>query len=201
MDDQRGVGSTLATGTPVEGWMLGEDVVREVLARLARGEHVKTIARELGVDKKTIKRWRRRGAWQPRVPRGVREGDRRLSRVSDATRSRGRLEWDRAAPRAPGAGLHGRLSAGAASAPAAADDAPLGGARDGALRDRPWGAGAGRFRPAAASGSLTSRRRSISLSSRSASRAGPWPTRTGMSGSIHCSTAMSGRSGISAACR
>ena len=49
MDDQgRSVGSTAATSTPVEGWMLQEDVVREVLARLARGEHVKTIARELG---------------------------------------------------------------------------------------------------------------------------------------------------------
>ena len=35
--------------------MLREDVVREVLARLARGEHVKTIARALGVDKKTIR--------------------------------------------------------------------------------------------------------------------------------------------------
>ena len=52
MDDQRDVGSPLATGTPVEGWMLREDVVREVLARLARGEHIKTVARELGVDKK-----------------------------------------------------------------------------------------------------------------------------------------------------
>ena len=49
MDDtQTDVGSTLAAGTPVEGWMLRQDVVREVLARLARGEHVKTIARELG---------------------------------------------------------------------------------------------------------------------------------------------------------
>src|SRR5215218_11040393 len=70
MDDQTtDVGSTPATGTPVEGWMLREDVVREVLARLARGEHVKAIARELGVDKKTIKRWRQRGAWRPRTPR------------------------------------------------------------------------------------------------------------------------------------
>ena len=49
--------------------MLREDMVREVLARLARGEHVKAIARELGVDKKTIKRWRQRGAWRPRAPR------------------------------------------------------------------------------------------------------------------------------------
>ena len=70
MDDQTmDVGSTPATGMPVEGWMLREDVVREVLARLARGEQVKTIARELGVDKKTVKRWRQRGAWRPRTPR------------------------------------------------------------------------------------------------------------------------------------
>ena len=70
MDEtQRGVGSTAASGTPVEGWMLREDIVREVLARLARGEHVKAIARELGVDKKTIKRWRQRGAWRRRGPR------------------------------------------------------------------------------------------------------------------------------------
>lgn len=48
--------------------MLREDVVREVLARLARGEGVKTIARELGVDKKTVKRWRTQGAWRPRAP-------------------------------------------------------------------------------------------------------------------------------------
>ena len=63
------VGSTSATTTPVESSMLHEDAVREVLARLARGEHVKTIARELGVDKKTIKRWRQRGAWRARQPR------------------------------------------------------------------------------------------------------------------------------------
>lgn len=49
--------------------MLREDIVREVLARLARGEHVKTLARELDVDKKTIKRWRQQGAWRPRTPR------------------------------------------------------------------------------------------------------------------------------------
>lgn len=70
MDDQStDVGSTSVHGAPVEGWMLREDAVREVLARLARGEHVKTIARELGVDKKTIKRWRQRGAWRARTPR------------------------------------------------------------------------------------------------------------------------------------
>lgn len=46
--------------------MLREDTVQEVLARLARGEGIKTIARELGMDRKTIKRWRRLGHWQPR---------------------------------------------------------------------------------------------------------------------------------------
>lgn len=70
MDDQtKDVGSTPVPKAPVEGWMLREDVVREVLARLTRGEPVKAIARELGIDKKTIKRWRQRGAWRPRAPR------------------------------------------------------------------------------------------------------------------------------------
>lgn len=55
--------------------MLGADTVQEVLARLARGEGVKALARELGVDRKTVKRWRRLGQWRPRQgrprPRGV----------------------------------------------------------------------------------------------------------------------------------
>jgi len=46
--------------------MLREDRVREVVARLARGEKIKSLARELGVDRKTIKRWRRLGGWHPR---------------------------------------------------------------------------------------------------------------------------------------
>lgn len=49
--------------------MLGEDTVQEVLARLARGEGIKAIARELGVDRKTVKRWRRLGQWRPRQGR------------------------------------------------------------------------------------------------------------------------------------
>lgn len=50
----------------VEEPMLREDVVREMLARLEQGQKVKRIARELGVDVKTVKRWRRVGQWQPR---------------------------------------------------------------------------------------------------------------------------------------
>src|SRR5262249_51235306 len=46
--------------------MLREDVVREMLARLARGEGIKRIARELGVGRKTVKAWRARGGWRPR---------------------------------------------------------------------------------------------------------------------------------------
>jgi len=47
-----------------EGTMVQEDVVREILARLERGVRVKRIARELGVDKKTVKRWRHLGGWR-----------------------------------------------------------------------------------------------------------------------------------------
>ncbi len=45
--------------------MLREDVVREIMARLSRGEGVKRIARECAIDRKTVKRWRARGSWRP----------------------------------------------------------------------------------------------------------------------------------------
>jgi len=48
--------------------MLKGDLVREMVARKARGEGVKRIARELGVDRKTVRRWLRVGGWQPRRP-------------------------------------------------------------------------------------------------------------------------------------
>jgi hypothetical protein len=48
--------------------MLRGDVVREIIARKERGTGIKRIARELGVDRKTVKRWRRLGGWQPRRP-------------------------------------------------------------------------------------------------------------------------------------
>jgi transposase len=49
--------------------MLRGDLVREMVARKERGEGVKRIARELGVDRKTVRRWLRLGGWQPRRPR------------------------------------------------------------------------------------------------------------------------------------
>ena len=55
------------------GWaeemMLGAELVREMVARKQRGEGVKKIARELGVDRKTVKRWLKLGAWRPRQSR------------------------------------------------------------------------------------------------------------------------------------
>ena len=62
----RSVGSPSGVQFPAEERMLREDVVREMLARLARGEDIKRIARELGVDRKTVKAWRARGGWRPR---------------------------------------------------------------------------------------------------------------------------------------
>jgi transposase len=49
--------------------MLGADLVQEMVARRERGEGVKRIARELGVDRKTVKRWLGLGTWQPRQAR------------------------------------------------------------------------------------------------------------------------------------
>ena len=71
------IGSPSGAPAPTEVGMLKADVVQEILARLARGEGVKRIARELAVDRKTVKAWRRRGAWRAR-PAGarVRELDR-----------------------------------------------------------------------------------------------------------------------------
>jgi len=64
--DVRSLGSLSGIESPTEEPMIREDVVRELLARLARGEGIKRIARELGVDRKTVKAWRRRGGWRPR---------------------------------------------------------------------------------------------------------------------------------------
>src|SRR5262247_2783651 len=67
----RSVGSPSGVQFPAEERMLREDVVREMLARLERGEGIKRIARELGVDRKTVKAWRARGGWRLR-PAGSR---------------------------------------------------------------------------------------------------------------------------------
>jgi transposase len=61
--------SLLRESDSAEERMLRGDLVREIVARQARGAGVKRIARELGVDRKTVRRWLRLGGWQPRRPR------------------------------------------------------------------------------------------------------------------------------------
>jgi DNA invertase Pin-like site-specific DNA recombinase len=67
MEEQldRVVSSSTPTGA-MEERMLRADLVGEMVARAQRGEGAKRIARELGVDRKTVKRWLRLGAWQQR---------------------------------------------------------------------------------------------------------------------------------------
>ena len=55
-----------ATGATAEGQMLGADLVREMVARRERGESTRQIARELAVDRKTVRRWLRLGGRQAR---------------------------------------------------------------------------------------------------------------------------------------
>ena len=57
------------TDTAPEALMLKEQVVEEVLARLRRGATVLGLAREYGVDPKTIRAWRTRGAYRERTRR------------------------------------------------------------------------------------------------------------------------------------
>jgi IS30 family transposase len=49
----------------VEERMLKGDLVREMVARKERGAGIKRIARELGVDRKTVRRWLKVGGCRP----------------------------------------------------------------------------------------------------------------------------------------
>ncbi len=59
------IGQVSAEAVPV----LKPELVEELLTRLGRGEKVKRLAVEYGVDPKTIRVWRARGHYQPRAPR------------------------------------------------------------------------------------------------------------------------------------
>ena len=115
MDELTGfVGSSPASRKAREGPVLGEDRVREIVSRLERGEGNRTISRDLGVDRKTVKRWRRLGDWQPRV-RGKRP--RALDGYAGFLEQRGpEVGWNGSvlAARASRPGLHQQLPAGAA---------------------------------------------------------------------------------------
>jgi hypothetical protein len=88
----RSIGSPSRVEIPTEVPMVREDVVREMLARLARGEGIKGIARELGVDRKDSKGAapaRRLAAPDPGAPAA---GRRRVRDLHRAAGSGGRLE-------------------------------------------------------------------------------------------------------------
>jgi transposase len=81
MEDEREQVVSLSTEAGLaEERMLREELVREMVARRERGEGIKRIARELGVDRKTVKRWLRLGEWQPRQPQ---RRERQLDRFAE----------------------------------------------------------------------------------------------------------------------
>ena len=49
--------------------MVGETIVEQIVAALARGESVSAVARAYGLDRKTVRAWRRRGGPRPRKMR------------------------------------------------------------------------------------------------------------------------------------
>jgi len=70
MEEGRGRIVSLPTaGGTAEERMLGADLVSEMVARKDPGEGIKQIAWRLGADRKTVKRWLKLGAWQPRQVR------------------------------------------------------------------------------------------------------------------------------------
>ena len=68
MEEEREQVISPSTQGLMEEEMLGQELVREMIARRERGDGIKRIARELGVDRKTVKRWLKLGGWQPRRP-------------------------------------------------------------------------------------------------------------------------------------
>ena len=77
MEQQERVVSPPTETRSAEERMLRAELVQEIVARKERGEGIKRIARELSVDRKTVKRWLGLGGWQPRRPqRRARQLDR-----------------------------------------------------------------------------------------------------------------------------
>lgn len=83
--------SSRETARTEEDGMLREDGVREVLARLQRGERIKAIARDLGVARNTVKRWQRLGL-APAAVGTPPQSDRSLSAIRGTPRPRSELE-------------------------------------------------------------------------------------------------------------
>jgi hypothetical protein len=76
--------------------MLGAGLVGGIIARRERGEGIERIARELGVDRKTVKRWLKLGEWQPgQRRRRARQLDRSAKFI---TRRPPEVGWNGAVP-------------------------------------------------------------------------------------------------------
>ena len=70
MEDSREAGAAVAltpTQASTEAAVLKEAMVEEVLARLGRGETVLAVARQFDIDPKTVRAWRARGRYVPRL--------------------------------------------------------------------------------------------------------------------------------------
>jgi len=85
--------STETGGT--EEQILEAGLVREIVARKERGEGIKRIARELGVDRKSVKRWLKLGKWQGQRRRQARQLDRLAKFIS---RRAPEVGWNGAEP-------------------------------------------------------------------------------------------------------
>ncbi len=92
MDEQGLRGAALPATTSAGAAALKEQQVQEIVGRLARGKSVSAVAATLGLDRKTVRAWRRQGAWRPR------RGGRRRSILD------GQAAWLRA--RAPEVGYN-----------------------------------------------------------------------------------------------
>lgn len=92
MDERELSGAPLPATTGSGAAVLKEQQVQEIVGRLARGESVSAVAATLGIDRKTVRAWRRQGAWRPR------RGGRRRSILD------GQAAWLRA--RAPEVGYN-----------------------------------------------------------------------------------------------
>ncbi len=92
--------------------MLAADSLREMVARKERGEGIRA-ARELRVDRTTVKRWLRVGAWLPRKHQRSASA-RPFAESIDTTRDGSRLERDGALPGTAASRIQRRLPARAA---------------------------------------------------------------------------------------
>jgi DNA invertase Pin-like site-specific DNA recombinase len=68
MESQERVVSSPTEVRLAEERMLQAELVQEIVARKERSEGIKAIARELSIDRKTVKRWLGLGGLQPRRP-------------------------------------------------------------------------------------------------------------------------------------